>query len=163
MRDRNQILEEFYKRSYNDLCKRVANRAGGAYNAEDVVQEAFLRALKYWGSYNPERRSVGAWFNTILQNALKDFSKEERMIGMTVEFDEELCDGLVMSQTATHMLRKVRELIESKDGLTREILELYFLHSYKPRDIVKVLDVKVKTVDTYVFRFKQEVKEKLGE
>ena len=163
MDDRNKIIEEFYKRNYNDLCKRVANRAGGAYNAEDVVQEAFLRAIKYWGSYNPERRSVGAWFNTILQNALKDFSKEERMLGMSVEFDEELYDGLLMSQTATHMLRKVRELIESKNGLTRDILELYFLHNYKQRDVVKVLDVKASTVNNYVFRFKQEVKEKLGE
>lgn len=161
MKDRNKTLEEFYIKHYREFCKRVSNRAGGAYNAEDVVQEAFLRAFNYWDSYDPNRSALGAWFNTILNNSLKDFMHDQRMEGMTTEFEEDLHEPQPMSQTSAHMLRKIKHLIDSKRDGTREVLNLYFIHNYKPREIVKVLDVNVKAVNMCVLRFKQEVKEKL--
>lgn len=163
MKQRNQAVEEFYIKHYRELCKRVSNRAGGAYYAEDVVQEAFVRALTYWDSYNPERSSIGAWFNTILNNALKDFMQDQRMEGMSTEFEEEVHEPQPMSQTSAHMLRKVESLINKKRDGTRDVLDLYFLHNYKPREICKVLDVNAKAVNMCVLRFKQEVKERYGE
>jgi len=55
----NKQLERFYKTNYLTLIKRVSHRAGGPYNAEDVVQEAFVRALKYWGHSSQTRKSWG--------------------------------------------------------------------------------------------------------
>lgn len=163
MQDRNKVITEFYLKNSRELHKRVSNRAGGPYNAEDVVQEAFARALKYWDSFDPNRHQLGAWFNTILNNALKDFKKEELIYGMCVEFDEELDSGVRMSTTNKDMLRKIEQLIESKRSSTRDLLDLYYLKGYKVRDIVQALDVNSQAVRTAVLRFKVEVKEKFGE
>ena len=162
MRERNQIITEFYIKNSRELHKRVANRAGGAYNAEDVVQEAFSRALKYWDSFDPNRHQLGAWFNTILNNALKDFKREELIYGMCVEFDEELDSGVRMNTTNKNILEKIEQLIQSKRDSTRDLLDLYYLKGYKVRDVVQALDVNSQAVRTAVLRFKVEVKEKFG-
>jgi len=159
---RNEVMTKFYHDNQRVLHKRVANRAGGAYNAEDVVQEAFCRALKYWDSFNPNVKEIGAWFNTILNNTLKDFKREELMYGMCVEFDENQYKGTELSLTDHHMMVKVTDLINAKRDNTRDILDLYYLQGYNPRDIEQVLDVSNKSIRMAVWRFKDEVKEKLN-
>lgn len=159
---RNDVLTKFYLDTQRELHKRVSNRAGGAYNAEDVVQEAFARALKYWDTYDPNNKELGAWFNTILNNTLKDFKRGELMYGMCIEFDENLYKGTELSLTNHHMVGKVKQLIEDKRDHTREILSLYYLKGYKPQDIEQILDVSNKSIRMAVWRFKDEVKEKLN-
>lgn len=161
MNDRNEILEKFYKDNYNKLCKAVARRAGGDYNAEDVVQEAFCRALKYWPTFNPERRPLEGWFVSILNNSLRDFKREEMSAGTHVEFDEEEHDGLEMSQTDAKMVEKVQDLINQKGDGQRDVLELHFMFGYKPAEIVEILDVNNSTVRQTIWRFKEEVRAKL--
>lgn len=162
LQNRNQIITEFYIKNSRELHKRVANRAGGAYNAEDVVQEAFARAIKYWDSFDPNRHQLGAWFGTILNNALKDFKREELMYGMCIEFNEELDEGVRMDTTDKQMLKKIEQLIHSKRDSTRDLLDMYYLKGYKTRDIVQALDVDNRTVSIAVWRFKEEVKVRFG-
>lgn len=157
-----ETIEQFYRRTYQEHIKKVSNRVGGVYNAEDVVQEAFARALKYWDSFDPTHKTIGSWFNTILNNAAKDFSKEERMLGMCLEFDEEVYDGVAMSQTSHHMLRKLEKLINKKTGHTRELLYLYYLKGYKPREIQEVLGLNNMAIRIAVLRFKKEALSKMG-
>lgn len=159
--NRNEALETYFKKEYNKLCKKVARRAGSPENAEDVVQEAFYRAIKYWDSYNPET-NIGAWFNTILNNACKDKMKDERMAGATVEFEEELFDGVEMSQTDANTVEHIQKLIRSKGYPLSEVLRLYYEKGYKSIEIKEILDVEYGTVRQAVWRFKEEVKEKIG-
>lgn len=159
--ERDEVLGNYYKKEYSKLCKKVARRAGSPENAEDVVQEAFYRALKYWDSYNPET-DIGAWFNTILNNTCKDKMKDERMFGMSVEFEEELFDGVEMSQTDANTAEHIKKLIRSKGYPLREVLRLYYEKGYKSIEIKEILDVEYGTVRQAVWRFKEEVKEKIG-
>jgi len=159
--DRNEILVKLYTENYKKYCKAVNRRAGGEYNAEDVVQEAFCRALKYWPTYNPEKRPLEAWFVTILNNALRDFKREELAYGTCDEFNEEEYDGQEMSQTDAKMVEQVQKLINQKDDGQREILELHFSFGYKPSEIVEILDVVNGTVRQTIWRFKEEVRVKL--
>jgi len=158
----NKQLERFYKTNYLTLIKRVSHRAGGPYNAEDVVQEAFVRALKYWGAFEPDKKELGAWFHTILNNALKDFKRQELMYGMCLEFDEELYTGKEMAHVDQDVLAKVAKLIEEKRDGTSDILSLYYLRGYKPREIAEILDINNKAIRMAVWRFKDEMKEKLN-
>lgn len=159
--ERNQVLEAYFKKEYNNLCKKVSRRAGSPENAEDVVQEAFYRALKYWNSYNPETK-LGAWFNTILNNACKDKMKDERMAGASVEFEEDLFDGVEMSQTDANTAEHIKKLIRSKGYPLSEVLRLYYEKGYKSIEIKQILDVEHGTVRQAVWRFKEEVREKIG-
>lgn len=162
MEERNKILTEFYITNQRDLHKRVASRAGGAYNAEDVVQEAFARALKYWGSFDPKRQELGAWFNSILNNALRQFMKEELISGTCDEFHEEWHEGTRLHQTAAHTLRHVEEIIGEKPEPLRTLLDLYFIKGYKPRELVEVLDLKNQAIRFQIMQFRNELRTKFN-
>jgi RNA polymerase sigma factor (sigma-70 family) len=162
MRERNQVITEFYIKNQRELHKRVASRAGGAYNAEDVVQEAFARALKYWNSFDPARQELGAWFNTILNNALKQFQRDELISGTCEEFNEQWHEGTRLHQTAAHTLAQVEWIISQKPEPLRKLLDLYFIKGYKPRELTDVLDMKNQAIRFQVMQFRSELREKFG-
>ena len=92
------ILEIHYNRNRDVLTKKLAGRVGTRYNAEDVVQEAYARALKYFRAWTydgvgTELDSFNRWFTTILNNACREFQYEERGQGMV---RAALVDGDVM-------------------------------------------------------------------
>lgn len=155
-------LEKYFEKEYNKLVQKISRRAGSPENAEDVVQEAFFRACKYWPSYNPERQKLGAWFNTILSNACKDKVRDDRMLGMSVELEEVHIDPVEMEEEV-YAQQKVLALLDDKNDVHKEVLRLYYECGYKPVEIKEVLDLELGTTKQIIWRFKQEVREKLGE
>ncbi len=152
-----QLIEDFYVDNREVLLKRLYHRAGTPENAEDVLQESFERALKYMSSFDAERQELGAWFNTIMNNTLKTFKRDERSCGTYVEFDEELADPIPMSQTNEDTIVRIKETINSKQGDDRTILHLYFNEQYKPREIMTILDTNNKRINYVVNLFKLEM------
>lgn len=158
----NKILEDFYKDERENLLRRLNYGAGSPSNAEDVLQEAFVRALIYWDTFDPERKELGAWFNTIMRNALRDFKREEWLFGMGEEFDEEQYDPQEMPVNESELVKKIYEMVDGKIDDHQEILLLYFEKHYSPKDIANITNFKVKTIKQVVWRFKNEVLERYG-
>lgn len=168
-----RMIEEHYRERRDNLVKIFANRAGGDYNAEDVVQIAFERALRYKSSFRPDVQEFGAWFNTIINNSLRDFKMDERRMGMGGAKDVvfggrcELEEGTTLSTELDGMSRDtialIKKDIESKDMPVRQALFLYLFRQYKPREIAKVLDMSNGSIRQAVMRFKAEVSAKYGE
>ena len=153
----NDELTEMFEKDYLRLCKRVSNRVGGIINAEDVIQESFVRALKYKRSFNPAFKTLGAWFNTIMNNAAKDFKKEERMQGMAVPY-ETISDEL---DEIMHRDRMVHQMIEEMEvSPYTEILRLYFILGFTRKEISEVIDQKPQSIANAVQRFKNEMRGK---
>lgn len=158
----NKVLEEFYKERRDDLVRRLGYGAGTQWNAEDVLQEAFVRALTYWDTFDPNQKELGAWFSTILKNSLRDFKRDEWLFGMGEEFDEEQYDPQEMNIKEEELIRKIYELVDGKIEPHQEVLLLYFEKHYSPRDIAMISPYKVKTIKQVILRFKAEVKERYG-
>lgn len=158
----NKLLEKFYRENRFRLVKIMSNRAGSVSNAEDVVQDAFERALKYSNSFQPEKQKLGAWFNTILNNALRDFKVNERRMGMSVEYDERKDEGDFVLELEEDILESVKKDIAEKSYPLSRALYLYFFCQYKPRDIVQVLPISNTYVRTGVKEFKQQMSSGYG-
>tara|TARA_R110000823_G_C15952958_1_gene502524 strand:+ start:10593 stop:11081 length:489 start_codon:yes stop_codon:yes gene_type:complete len=157
-------IEQFYKDNYDMLVKRFNRRAGGVENAEDVVQEAFCRALKYKDSFNPERQEIGAWFNTILNNALVSHQREQMLKGVTVPYEEHEHEEVYeCSNEKRHLISDVLERMYAKSSKSRNILYLYFIQGYKMHEIARVVDDKYKSVQMLIRRFKADMIKEFGE
>src|SRR5438093_11662651 len=61
---------------------------GNAEDAEDVVQEAYLRALKFFAGFHGE--SARTWLLTIVRHTCYTWMKENRRYGPMTPFDEEI-------------------------------------------------------------------------
>jgi RNA polymerase sigma-70 factor (ECF subfamily) len=156
------MIEQYYQENRDTCVKRITRRCHNVTDAEDIVQDAFERALRYKNSLDTAK-DVGAWFNTILNNSFRDWQKKERLQGMSVELTEENGGEYVSPTEAQNLSTEILDMIKEKKPLSRNILTLHLERGYTPRDIARVLDTTTKHINMVVFRFKQQVKERYDE
>jgi RNA polymerase sigma factor (sigma-70 family) len=73
--DKKRILKEYYALEYDNLAKKIGRRVFDAQDIDDVLQEAFTKALEYLDSFKGDRPFPN-WFGVILQNTVKDYRTE---------------------------------------------------------------------------------------
>ena len=58
-------------------------------DAEDVFQDALMRAFSRWGSYDPSRSALTTWFRTIVRNCvIDDYRKKQTRVRGDVLYAE---------------------------------------------------------------------------
>ena len=66
-------LEEFYKKEYTHKVNIITHiLRGDRTKAEDIVQQAFLKAVEKYDQYDKEKGNINSWLNSIIYNTLRD-------------------------------------------------------------------------------------------
>jgi len=140
---------------------------GNTADAEDVVQETFLGAFRGLGAFKG-RSSVKTWLTRILVRQAARCHRS-RGIRKTVSFN-------ALSEASVAVLRKqqpgpsTRELDIRMDVLAtletlseehREVIVLRELQGMSYDEIAEVLDIPRGTVESRLYRARQELKERL--
>jgi len=135
-------------------------------DAQDVVQEAYLRAFKSFGGF---RGSNGrAWLLTIVRNTSYTLLKKNRVVDLTTPFDEEIhVSGHESASPATILEHgEVAELIsEAMDELPaefREILVLRHQEGLSYKEIADIAQIPPGTVMSRLARARAKLREYLG-
>ena len=158
----HEIIEEHYKANYKRLVKMYSYRAGGVQDAEDVVQDAYTRALMYID--NPERIQVfNRWFISILKNALEDHLRHyKRGQPESLPEEEELTPTLCGKERGV-FLKEIKKKLKEFDQPTQEVLTLYFLFGYSPRNISKIVELNYKRIQNIIGIYKAGIRKEYGE
>jgi RNA polymerase sigma factor (sigma-70 family) len=119
-------------------------------DAEDVVQEAYLRAFKFFGGFHgADGRS---WLLTIVRNTCYTWMQHNRSPELNVLLDDELDEieskdlnpeALLVQRADTLM---VRQILEELPVEFREVLVLRELEEMSYRDIAGITDLPLGTV-----------------
>ncbi len=136
-------------------------------DAEDVVQEAYLRAVRFFGGFRGEDSK--AWLLTIVRNACYTGRHRGRMPQATVAFDEEIHDvedGALgpedlLLQNASR--RTLREALEELPVEFREALVLRELEGLSYREMAEVTQLPIGTVMSRLARARQRLRRCLQE
>lgn len=156
------IIEKFYKANHSKLVKRMSYRAGSIQDAEDIVQEAFYRAIKYKETFMMGL-PFNHWFQRILSNSLRDYKNMQKGLSNSVEYGEEHSEPVECPSYNQQLKRQIEDEMMLLDDEAAEVVSLYFTYNYMPRDITRITNVKYKTVDNIIQRFKHKIREKYGE
>lgn len=156
----NEIVTEHYKENYQRIVGYLRFRAGSEWNAEDVVQEAYYRALKYFPQVAPA--NFAGWFNRILHNSIKDFMSAERG-HIADEFEEEYVEGNPCNRYNEKVIREIYELIDTKSLIQIEVLSMYFKLGYSPKDIAALTDITYGAAHQIIQRFRNELRDLYAE
>lgn len=150
---------------YNLYCKAmliVANRfVKDRFLAEDVMQDAFIKAFKNIHSYKNEV-AFGAWLKRIVINQSIDELKKNKFEFVTI--NEEITtiknddDWSVASNIST---TEIVETINNLKDKYRLVLTLYLLEGYDHQEISEILNISENTSRTHLLRGKKLVKEQL--
>ena len=131
------------------------------HEAEDAVQEAFLRAVRHFGSF----RGVDgrAWLLSIVRNACFTQYRRRRSGGDRVEFDEEI-HSLEKEASApeadlanTIAAETVREGLRQLAIEYREVLVLRELEGLSYKEIAQVAGVPIGTVMSRLARGRKQL------
>jgi len=157
-----KLIEDYYRKNFKRLVNTVRGRAGSYHNGEDVVQEAFTRALKYYKSYNPAMTPFDAWFSRILENSLRNHAKDRRAQGMV---HDARTDQLITTTPDSFLRMFLKEITDDIALLSegkQEVMNLSFFMGYTPMDISKIVNLNVGAVRTMLHRFREELRYKYG-
>jgi RNA polymerase sigma-70 factor (ECF subfamily) len=145
---------------------------GNPVDAEDIVQEACLRALRGIGGYNGG--NARAWVLTIVRNAAHTWLAKNRAIPVVLAGDiegQQQGEAVEVPDPDTPeilLLRKaeaeaVRRAIAALPEVFREAIVLREMHELDYREIAQVLGVPIGTVMSRLARARRLLIDSLGE
>jgi RNA polymerase sigma-70 factor, ECF subfamily len=134
-------------------------------DAEDVVQEAYLRAVKFFADF----RGVNsrAWLLTIVRNTCYTWLQQHRAHELTTSFDEELHTAENdLSDPAALVLRSdnsqlLRQSLEELPVEFREVIVLRDLEGFSYKEIAELVNVPLGTVMSRLARARERLKQSL--
>jgi len=130
-------------------------------DAQDIVQDASLRALKYFGGFRGTTDSDGrAWFLAIVRNTAYTWRNRTRGDALISEFNEELHS----EEKTTHDPVAAADLRQALDALPlefREVIVLRELQGLSYKEIADVTGVPVGTVMSRLSRARKRLQEAL--
>ena len=150
-------VEDLFKKEYNNFVKLMNYRTRNIPDAEDIVMEAFGRALKHIDSFDSNRQRINAWFFTILKNCLKDYQKEKFIKCIDGDSDAEIP---VRDKHSVAMLgNQLKEEIEKLEPPERrDSCYLFFLLGYTYKEISEITGISVRNARYYTDEFKKEMR-----
>jgi len=136
-------------------------------DAEDVVQEAYVRAFQYSGGFRGG--DARAWLLTIVRNTSYRWLRKTRAYGPADQFDEEIHtsgtetsnpEQLLLQNADGHLVEKALSALPVR---FREILVLRELEGLSYKEIVEVMGVPIGTVMSTLSRARVRFRHEAGD
>ena len=135
-------------------------------DAQDVVQEAYLRAFKSFGGFHGSNGR--AWLLTIVRNTSYTLLKKNQAVDLTTTFDEELHTSGHESVSPETILERsedaalIREAINELPAEFREILTLRHQEGLSYKEIAEIAQIPPGTVMSRLARARGKLREYLA-
>jgi len=140
--------------------------AGNDHDAQDVTQEASLRAFRFFGSFRG--KNPRAWLLTIVRNTFYNWLKKNRPAEIAGELDEEaLAVEDASANVETINLRQadaetVRNAIGELPVEFREMIVLREMEGFSYKEIADLSDVPIGTVMSRLARARKQLQTRLA-
>jgi RNA polymerase sigma-70 factor (ECF subfamily) len=134
--------------------------------AQDVVQEAFLRALKYFDRYRGG--DARAWVLAIVRNTSHTWRRQQGERGAPVEFDERVHSESIEAHTPEAALLRaadrdmVRRALDQLPLELREVIVLREIQGLSYKEIAAVAGIPIGTVMSRLSRARARLEQLLG-
>jgi RNA polymerase sigma-70 factor (ECF subfamily) len=140
--------------------------AGNDHDAQDVAQEASLRAFKYFGSFRGE--NARAWLLSIVRNSFHTWLRKNRPNEKVVEINDEVLDiedGSANAEAVNPNFADadvVRRAIAELPLEFREIVILREMEGFSYKEIAELAEVPIGTVMSRLARARKFLQKSLA-
>ena len=155
----SEIVHRHSKRFYSIAYRLLFNK----HDAEDIVQEAFLRLWEKSELWNPNREAkFTTWFYKVVVNLCIDHNRKKTTVPLTEEIKTtDKTDGqegiLNKKQSQDILNRCIQELPERQ----QLALNLCFYEGLSNQEAADIMGVKIKALHSLIMRAKTTLKEKV--
>jgi len=135
-------------------------------DAEDIVQEACLRAFRFFGTFRGGNSR--SWLLTIVRNTYFTWREQNRIKDVTTAFDEEVHgtdndipnpEAILLKTVNTDMLKDALEKLPVE---FREVVILRELEGFSYKEIAEIVNIPLGTVMSRLARARNQLQQKLS-
>ena len=172
-----EATAELYRRTYQEKYYIALKYMKNREDAEDVLQDSYVRAFEHLGSLqDPER--FPSWLSMIVANTAKNALAKKNpvlftdLVGDNEEFDEDPILRIEDMDLSTHpeaayLESERRELLSELLGsLTEEqrmAVMMFYVEELGTREIASALEVNENTVKSRLFKARKALQKKADE
>jgi len=138
-----RLLYKKYSKALLLICLRYVKARP---DAEDLLQESFIKIYKALKSYDHAKSVFYTWSKRIVINeCLQHLRKKKNELDFDLISEYEL-DEAVVDESQEHLsLKDLTELIQKLPKGYRTVFNLYVVDGYKHQDISNILDISEST------------------
>ena len=147
--------ENLFRKYYNEALLYVFSFCHNRALAEDLVQEAYMRAIR---SIDEEKDSFKFWLFKVCRNLYFDtLRKNKKVEAITSDMpsNESLVDDVIQKEEYRALYKAISLL---KDDF-REIVRLYYFDSMSVKEIASIVDESVDNVKIKLYRARLKLKD----
>jgi RNA polymerase sigma-70 factor (ECF subfamily) len=142
------LLQRHLKNVYSFAFRSVGDEA------EDIVQDTFLKVWKSLGTYDPRQAQFKTWLMRIARNTVIDYLRRKKSIVFSnLEDDENFSLSIPDSEllpdeivARAHDIRDVQKVLEKLPHSQREVILLHYMDHMTFEEIGEVLNESPNTV-----------------
>jgi RNA polymerase sigma-70 factor (ECF subfamily) len=158
-----ELIGPFYPRIY----RWALVITGDPDSADDVTQEAVIRAYRYFDTFRGES-SLSTWLYSITRNVAVEMMSREA--GREKKRDQISAEEMVAGTSGDfgtddpddrQLLEIVRSFFRELSARQREIFDLVDLQGYGPTEAAKMLGIDAATARTHLLRARRTIRSRI--
>lgn len=151
------ICESTWKEVYRYVYYRVQNRE----EAEDITQEAYVKAFHYLEKDSGKIDHEIRFLKTVSLNIIKDRWRKKKRHGQTVPYEDREDESLWEEDFTNNSTEKflIREALSQINEDQRNVIELRIIKGYSVAETAKILKKKEGTIRVLQYRGLRELSE----
>lgn len=154
-------MEKLYEQHFPRVYRTAFFITGDHQTAEDVAQEAFLKAFAGMHKLQ-DRQKFGPWISVIASNHAVDLLRKRKKIFLADNMETyggtALGDNPAENWEREENIEEVRKALALLDAEEREILVLKYFNELSINDIASVLEAPAGTIKSRLFRARDKMR-----
>jgi RNA polymerase sigma-70 factor (ECF subfamily) len=158
--DQYRLLVERYHRG---LIQHLYNLLHDEQTAEDIAQEAFIRAYDKIALYNPTY-AFSTWLYRIADNIAFRHLKQQKSFTDIDDIEESTPDDKPsLADTVERLFTQeaVQQAVKALPLAYQQVVALYYWDNFSYEEIADTIDRPIGTVRTWLFRAKEQLRKEL--
>jgi len=163
-RGRREGQTEMVCRYAERVFAMVVRQVTDVMDAQELTQDAFMRAFSHIDSYDPRRASLSTWLCSIAYRLTLDFLKRRRptMVSMeeTSVWQTDISDAALEAELSTGREERIDQLMEMVDELPDEermLLTLYYFEDRPLTEIAYITGIDAKALANRLYRTRKKL------
>ncbi len=157
MYDFDEVWNEFHNKLLNYIRSRVSDH----YDAEDILQNVFLKVFNNLENLDKEE-AIKSWIYKITKNTIIDFYKKKKLVSVDPESLYSIKDDVDdINNMNDDISNCIKEMIFSLPDKYQTVYDMYENQEMKHKEIAEKLDISISNSKVRLKRSKELFKRKL--
>ena len=153
MKGDRKIQRELYQRFAPKMYGVCLRYAGNAEEAEDILQEGFIKVFNKIGSFRNEGSFEG-WIRRIFVNTAIEHFRKKTYLQPITEYEESTVEGKYLSVLDNLAEKDIIRLVQQLSPGYRTVFNMYVVEGYTHKQIAEALGISEGTSKSQLSRAK---------